>query len=113
MQLSEVVLSTSQLGGGTVNLFQGTQATGTPVATAAGGSTVTLTLGTPVEISAGQTQVFTVSVTGNSPATQTTRSVNITDASYLDVFGPDTIAINGVAAYGNIGIQTESQTFAQ
>jgi len=98
-------------------LYKNDQTNGNVVATGAlaiGGNTITASLSTPVEISAGTTMKFILVVsTPGSTTTNAKRTFKITDVSYIDDMNTNgNYTVSTVGAYSNTGLPTTESVYS-
>lgn len=116
ISLSGVTLSLSMpstLTGTAWTLYKDSETAGNEVAT---GSTFPLTsiaLNSALEISAGSTKTFVLSIsTTGTAAVNAKRVLRVTDVEYVDVANTGTNAVlNGLGQYSNVGLPTAEQSY--
>lgn len=116
ISLSGVTASLTIPSGITVNgwtLYKDSETAGNEVATATGSVPATISLATALEISAGSTKTFVLSLqVSGSAAVNAKRVLRITDVVYLDIPNTGAIAtLSGLGAYSNVGLPTAEQSY--
>lgn len=116
ISLSGVTLSLSVPTGITVGgwtLYKDSETAGNEVATGTGSVPATVSLASALEISAGSTKTFVLSLQSTgSAAVNAKRVVRITDVEYVDVANTGANAVlNNLGQYSNVGLPTAEQTY--
>lgn len=116
ISLSGVTASLSIPSGITVNgwtLYKDSETAGNEVATGTGSVPATISLASALEISAGSTKSFVLSLqVSGSAAVNAKRVLRVTDVEFLDI--PNTgasVSLSGLGAYSNVGLPTAEQSY--
>jgi hypothetical protein len=116
ISLSGVTVSLSipsTLTGTAWTLYKDSETAGNSVATGTGFPLTSIGLTTPLEISAGSTKTFILSVTTTgTAAVNAKRVLRISDVEYLDIPNTGTsVSLSGLGAYANVGLPTAEQSY--
>jgi hypothetical protein len=118
ISLSGVTVSLSVPGtmtGASWKLYKDSETSGNEVAQGTGDVPATISLSTPLEISAGSTKTFVLTVTLNGTAAVNAKRVfRVTDIAYNDIANtgsPVFATISGIGAYANVGLPTAEQSY--
>lgn len=116
ISLSGVTVSLSvpnTMTGASWKLYKDSETAGNDIASGSGDVPATISLGTPLEISAGSTKTFVLVVTLNGTANVNAKRVlRVTDVEFLDI--PNTgasVSLSGLGAYSNVGLPTAEQSY--
>lgn len=116
ISLSGVTVSLATASGITVNawtLYKDSETAGNEVATGTGAVPTTISLSSALEISAGSTKTFILSMQATgSAAVNAKRVLRVTDVTYLDIPNTGSTAVlSNLGQYSNVGLPTAEQTY--
>lgn len=116
ISLSGVTVSLSvpnTLTGVSWKLYKDSETAGNDVASGSGDVPATISLDSALEISAGSTKTFVLSVQySGTAAVNAKRVLRVTDVEFLDI--PNTgasVSLSGLGAYSNVGLPTAEQSY--